>query len=464
MHDSRVARKLGAGLLLSVLFVGLLKGTGLAGDWPRFRGPNGSGVSPDSAAPPVEWSETKNLKWKAPLPGPGLSSPILVGDKIFLTCWTGYGVDRANIGDQQDLKRRLVCLNRETGATLWYKSIDPVLPEDAFRGMFAENGYATHTPASDGERVYVFFGKTGVFAFDLEGKELWHKSVGTDSDPRRWGSSSSPVLYKNLVIIPATVESHALIAFDKVTGEQVWRQEADGFGSTWGTPVLVDRPDGEQDLVIAVPQEIWAFNPDTGKLRWYCESVDSDSMCSSVVAHDGIVYAVEGRNGGSVAVRAGGEGDVTKTHVLWSGRDRGRIGTPIYFEDRLYWISGGIANCIDAKTGKPIFKNRLGSATAVVDEPESERPARGGGGRGGRGGGGGRGGQDYSSPVVADGKLYYVNRSGQTTVIKLGTEYEQLASNRFESDTSDYNATPAIVDGELFIRSNAFLYCVGAKP
>ena len=356
----------------------------LAGDWPRFRGPNGSGSSLDAKSPPTEWSDTKNLKWKVELPGPGLSSPIVVGERIFLTCWSGYGVSRGNVGDQKNLKRHLVCVDRRSGKILWSQSVDPVLPEEPYRGMMTEHGYASHTPVSDGERVFVFFGKTGVLAFDLEGKKLWQTSVGTADDPRSWGTASSPILYKNLVIVPATIESQALIALDKQTGKEVWKKPATGFGSTWGTPLLVDLGDGKQDLVIGVPYEIWGFDPDNGKIRWYCETVESDSMCSSVIAHDGIVYAIEGRGGGAVAVRAGGTDDVTKTHLLWSGRDNGRIGTPVFHESCLYWVSGGVATCVDAKTGKRVYQSRLASAAGESNNTPAEPRGPGGGVAGGR--------------------------------------------------------------------------------
>ncbi len=462
------ARELGvSALLLSTLLVPLA----FAGDWPRFRGPNGSGISTDEKAPPVEWSETKNLKWKFELPGPGLSCPIVVGDRVVLTCWSGYGTPSSRDAKPENLKRHLVCVDRKTGKSLWSASIDPVLPEDSYRGMFTENGYASHTPVSDGEKVYVFLGKTGVLAFDMNGKQLWQTKVGKDSDPRGWGTASSPILYKNLVIVPAAIESHSIIALDKVTGKEVWKQEADGFASTWGTPILVDLPEGRTDLVMAVPYEIWGFNPDTGKLRWFCETADTDSMCSSAIVHEGIVYAIEGRSGGSIAVRAGGKDDVTKSHVVWSGRDRGRISTPVYHEGHLYWITDRVANCIDAKTGQRVYQARLreSPSSAEADPPTDRRPSGGrrggpGGGFGGGGfGGGSRGGQDYASPVVAHGRLYFVGRSGETYVVQLGREFNVLAVNRVssESDESIFNSTPAISNGDIFIRSSSALYCIG---
>ncbi len=435
-----------------------------ASDWARFRGPNGSGISRDDRATPTRWSESENLKWKVQLPGPGSSSPIVVGDRVLVTCWTGYGVDRENPGDQTNLKRRLICIDRATGKTLWSKSVDAVLPEDPYRGMFTQHGYASHTPVSDGQRVYVFFGKTGVLAFDLDGNQLWQTSVGTGSDPRGWGTASSPILYKDLVIVTAAAESKAMVALNKDTGEEVWKQDADNLSGTWSTPVLVDVGDGRVDLVVAVPYEIWGFNPQTGKFLWYCESYESNSLCTSPIAHDGIVYVIGGIRGGSIAVRAGGEDDVTKTHVVFSGQDRARISTPIYHEGRLYWIASGVANCIDAKTGQRVYQSRLERATAsggpgagATQREPAERPRGFGGFGGGRGG---FGGQDYSSPVVADGKLYFLSRSGEAFVLALGPKFQQLGRNRFGSDGGDFSATPAVCNGQLFIRSSKNLYCV----
>ncbi len=442
------------GLGLAMLFVFFLASAVEAADWSRFRGPNGSGVSADGAPVPSQWSAEKNLKWKAELPGPGASSPIVVGERVFVTCWSGYGVDRRDPGDMKDLKRHLVCLDRQSGKINWDRAIDAVLPEDEFRGMFAENGYATHTPASDGDGVFVFFGKSGVLAFDNDGKQLWQASVGSDLDGRGWGSASSPILYKNLVIVTASVENHSLVALNKETGEKVWEQEAEGFGSTWGTPVLVDLPDGRSDLVIGVPFEIWGLNPDNGKLVWYCEGVPCGAMCASVVAHDGVVYAAEsGREGGgTIAVRAGGKGDVTDTHVLWKGQDRSRIGTPLVHDGHLYWVSGKIASCVRTSDGKRVYQDRLTGSSGSAGQGAS---------RGGRGGGRGIGGQDYSSPVYTDGKIYYAARSGEVFVLQAGPEFKLLATNRF-ADEGQLIATPAISDGNLLIRSSTHLYCVGA--
>ncbi|MDB4744008.1 PQQ-like beta-propeller repeat protein, partial [Planctomicrobium sp.] len=233
--------------------------------------------------------------------------------------------------------------------------------------------------------------------------------------------------------IPATAESEAIVALDKKTGEQIWRQEAQGFAGTWGTPVISQLEDGTQEIVMGVPYEVWGFNPESGKLKWYAETVDSDSMCSSVVEHEGVVYTIEGRSGGAAAVKVGGKGDVTDKNVIWSGRNRGRISTPIYYKGNLYWISSGVANAISAETGEEVYQARIQSSGSSTDRDESSGRSFGRGR--------GMGGQSYSSPVVADGNMFYVNRSGEATVIKLGDEFEQLATNKFAEDSSDYHGT-----------------------
>lgn len=415
-----------------------------AGDWSRFRGPNGSGISSDSVPTPVEWSPAKNVAWKTPLPGAGVSSPIVIGDRIFVTCYSGYGRD---FGKIEELKRHLVCVERSGGKILWQKAVDAVLPEDSYSGMgIPAHGYASHTPVSDGERVYVFFGKSGVLAFDLDGKQLWQKSVGTESDRRRWGSASSPILYQGNVIVTASAESESLVALDGKTGEEVWSQAASGLANVWGTPLLVRVDDDRTDLVLGVPYEIWGFNPDSGKLRWYSEIPAGDQYSSSVVAVQDVVYSIEGRGGGSAAVRAGGKGDVTKSHTVWSGSDSSRFGTPVVYEGRIYFFSGSVVGCNDAKTGKKVFQGRL----------EGGSSSSGGRSRFGRGGGG----SDYSSPVIAAGKVYYVQGSGKCFVLKAGDEFEQLAANSVTTDRESFGATPAISNGEIFLRSDKHLYCV----
>ena len=440
-----------------------------ASDWPRFRGANGGGVSADPTPVPTEWSDSQNLAWSVDLPGPGSSSPIVVGDRVLITCWTGE--------DAPDMVRHLLCYNRKTGELLYDKPVPPSVEDERFRGQFTQHGYATHTPTSDGNRIYCFFGKDGVRAYNMDGKELWQKNVGQGSDPRGWGTASSPILYKDLVIVTAGAESTSIVALRQENGEEAWKQEAEGLAGLWGTPVLCDNPEGGQDLVIAVAGELWGVNPDTGKLRWFAVAGRADSMCGSAIAANGVAYMLGERGAGMIAVPAGGMGDMSEK-VAWRQNYSGRISTPVIADGLIYYVGNGSVNCIDAGTGEQVYSERLQSASAPAAPPaEGEAggapPAGGGGGegerggrggrRGGRGGrGGGMGGQDYSSPVIAGGKMYFTRRSGEVYVIQTGREFKQIAANKFSGE-ADFSATPAVSDGQLFIRSSKKLYCVAAK-
>jgi outer membrane protein assembly factor BamB len=397
-------------------------------DWRQFRGPGGLGTSAETGLP-LEWSSQKNVVWRTRLPGPGGSSPVTVGDRIFLTCYTGYALDPKKPGDMADLRRHVLCVERRGGKIRWAKEIAPVLPEHEYQGEGSYHGYASSTPATDGERLYVFFGKTGVFCFDLDGTELWHVSVGKRFD--RWGSAASPVLYNGLLIVNASVESGALMALDKMTGQEVWR--APKINSAWNTPVLVTAPSGEKELVISVQNWLVGLNPNTGKELWRADGVHR-YVCPSVVAHDGVVYAIGGGHT-SLAVRAGGRGDVTRTHVLWRMKKGSNVSSPIYHDGHLYWASesGGVVNCQEAATGKFVYQERLKPGSGLI----------------------------YASPVLAEGRLYYVSQKNGTYVVAARPKFELLAHNEFADDKSRANASVAVSDGELLLRTDQYLYCLG---
>jgi outer membrane protein assembly factor BamB len=431
---------------LCLIAVGISAATVDANDWLRFRGPNGSGVIVGDAKMPVRWSPTQNIKWKTELPGPGVSCPIVVGNKVFVRCYSGYGVERNNPGDINNLKRHLVCVDAASGNILWNKTVDAVQPEDPYTGAgVPAHGYASSTPTSDGQNVYVFFGKTGALAFDLQGNQLWQTKLGTESDPRRWGSAASPILFEDLLIVTASSESQALVALDKNTGKEVWRQEAKGLDSLWGTPTLVETKEGTQELVVGVAGEIWGLNPKNGKLRWYCDAGESDQASISAVANDGIVYFMGGRDAGTIAVRTGGTGNVTDTHVVWTGRETGRFASPVVFEGEFYSIGNNIISHNDAKTGEPSGQARLSSTQ-------------------GNSGGARRGGIDYASPIIANGKLYYLKGNGEMFVLDANDDLKQIAVNRLSNESESFASTPGVSDGSLFIRSDKNLYCVVSGP
>ena len=441
---------------MAVICLTLLVSSVSAEDWTRFRGESAAGFSKKAA--PTKWGPKENVKWSAELPGAGVSCPIIVGDKVVLTCYSGYGLDRREPGEIDDLKRHIVCVDRNTGKILWNRTISNESREDRYSGMgVPEHGYASHTPVTDGKAIYAFLGKSGVYAYDLEGKQLWHTSVGTNSDDRRWGSASSPILYKDLLIVPAICESGALIALNKKDGAEVWKQDAGGLRGTWSTPLIVKVDEKRSDLVMGVPYEVWGLNPSNGKLRWYLP-VEGRSFYTSVMEKDGVIYgAIGGRDGGgSFAVKVGADDDATKTHRVWEGPDQSSYASPVVHNDLMFFVSNGMANAIDAKTGERVKRVRLKApARSTGDsndsgDTEAPRRTRRGGGRT----------SDYSSPVIANDKMYYIKRNGEMYILSTDKELKQIAVNTVTEKTEEFSATPAISDGQIFIRSNKRLYCV----
>ena len=441
-----------------LVLVRLLAGGAAASDWPRFRGPNGTGLAADSASTPTTWSPTKNLQWKTPLPGSGISSPIVVGRRVFVTCYTGYGLNREAPGDQKDLKRHLVCIDRHSGDILWDKTVDPYLPEDEFSGLgLPEHGYASHTPVSDGEHVYVFFGKSGALAFDLDGNEIWHNDrLGSQSDKQRWGSSSSPIVVGNVLVVSAGPEGRAIYGLNKNTGEEIWRatgENPEALGNVWSTPVESNDGRGRTDVVIGVTNQIWGLNPNTGEQRWVYKNFPGWCFNTTLAVSDELIVGVEGKGGLSFALRPGGEGDIAESQVAWSHGTNNRFASPVLFDGRGYYVSSEVIHCFDVTTGEEIFKARLPEGTDSSD----------GGVRGPRKSG--DEGSDFSSPVIADCKLYFVMRPGEIQVIDAtAKEFKSLAVNRIATESEDFSATPAISDGQIFFRSNKHLYCISSQP
>jgi outer membrane protein assembly factor BamB len=398
-------------------------------DWPRFRGPGGQGVS-GATGLPVTWGPDQNVLWKTALPGAGTSSPIVVGDKIFLTCFSGFNVPGEPPGEMEQLTFHVVCLERESGKIVWDSSVQPVLPEQP--DIRDNHGYASSTPAADGDRLFVFFGRSGVFAFDFEGKQLWRTEVG--SNLHNWGSGASPVLYRDLVIINASVESERLIALSKKTGDMVW--SVSDIREAWNTPVLVTLPGGGTELVMARMGQIAGFDPAEGSLLWTCENDIRWYIVPSIVSAGGIVWSLGGRSGiVAAAVQAGGRGDVTQSRRLWTSRRGSNVSSPIVHDGLLFWMhdNRGIAYCAEAMTGEIRYEERIDGA-----------------------------GQVYASPILAEGRLYYVSRSGRTFVIAAKPQFELIAVNDL-GDSSTFNASPVPAGDRLLLRSDKFLYCLGEE-
>jgi outer membrane protein assembly factor BamB len=419
------------GLLLLVIIA-------MGADWTRFRGPQGMGTS-DEKGLPAKWSAKENVVWRTELPGPGGSSPVTLGNGIYLTCYSGYALDIEEPGDLYKLKRHVLCLDRATGSILWKKDFEPAQPESAYSGNNNTwHGYSSSTPTTDGQHLYFFFGKSGVYALDLNGNEAWHADVG--SKATGWGSGNSPVLYKNLLIVNASVESDAMVALDKATGKEVWR--VDYLKGARNTPVVVDVADGKSELVVSLPGKvdgaIVAYDPENGKELWRCKGIpDGGYVCPSVIANNGIVYAIGGRKNTALAVRAGGRGEVTESHLLWHVGKGSNVASPVYHNGHIYWLHErqGVAYCLNAETGETVYEKRL--------EP---RP-----------------GISYASALVADGKLFYVSQHDGTYVLAAKPEFELLAHNTFADDDNRANASPVVSNGQLIFRNDRYVYCLGKK-
>ncbi|HYV36327.1 MAG TPA: PQQ-binding-like beta-propeller repeat protein [Gemmataceae bacterium] len=441
---------------LAALFSLSLLVNAAAADWPGFRGLNGDGVSVDKDIP-VKWAKD-NFLWKTKLPGPGSASPIVWGDKVFVVCYGGYGLtltkgnplDKGKdppgkgfppkakdaSGDQKKLKRYVLCLDAAKGNVLWEQEVAPKLPEQAFVQMIREHGYASNTPVTDGERLYVFFGKTGVLAFDFTGKKLWTADVGTGLYV--YGSASSPVLYKDLVIVNASAESKALVAVDKTNGKVVWRNKS--ITTTWSSPVMVKTKDGQDELVLSQPNKVAGYDPLTGKELWKCDGLPvptgGSSYCTPV-SKEGVLYLAGGAGPGSTAtafaVKSGGRGDVSKSHVLWRVKAGSTINSPVISGDFLHIVES-TATCLRLDTGKQVYKQRFFDS-----------------------------GMEYASPVLCGDKIYQVTRFDGIYIMSAGGKFQSLGHNAFQGDYSSFNASPAVSDGRMFVRSDTHLYCIGKK-
>lgn len=398
-------------------------------NWARFRGPNGSGVSADVDVP-LEWSGTKNIVWKTPLPGPGASSPIVFGDHIYLTCYTGYGLDRDKPGNPADLKYHLLCVNRKDGKILW-SAVTPssgeITPYTSF--TIQMHGYASSTPVADESGVYVFFGTTGLLAYSHAGEQLWKASCGNDTHV--YGTAASPIVHEDLVIVHAEVESQALIAFDRKTGKERWRlPNAGGKGNSWGTPGIFELNNRRELVYPHRFSRIAGVDPLKGTKLWEYET-ETGRVNACLVAHKDMLFVLSGPVPQSLALRIR-NGEATK---LWHYPTRGAyITSPIFHEGRLYWVHDGrTAYCLEAESGKEIYRERL--------LPDS--------------------GDVYAGAVLAGGRIYYVSRDNGTYVVPAEPRFELLAHNKIETDKSVFNGTPAVAEGQLFLRSDRFLYCVG---
>ena len=384
--------------------------------WPRWRGPSGQGVV-EGTGYPETWSGTENVQWKVRVPGRGNSSPIVWGDKIFLT--TAYdGGKRISV----------LCFRRSDGELLWEVFAPKATPESPHR----KNGHASGTPTTDGVRVYAYLGNHGLVAVDVSGKMAWHRPLA--AIPAFHGTAGSPLLYKDSVILYQDHEGGTsfVAAFDKSTGKVKWSTHRDETVG-WGTPIVITTGDRDE-LIVSSQKRVYAYNPDTGKELWTCGGNLYEVIPTPVVGH-GLVYCSSGRAGPTLAIRPGGSGDVTDTHVVWkSPKGSPFVPSPLLYGDYLYMVNDiqSVATCYDAKSGGVMWQGRLG---------EAQR-------------------EGFSaSPIGVQGKVFFTNDQGDTFVLKAGPEFELLDVNRLNQRTL---ASPALVDGHWYFRTESHLLSIGS--
>jgi outer membrane protein assembly factor BamB len=416
-----------------------------AGHWPQWRGPLGTGAAP-GATPPVHWSETENVRWKVPLPGKGHSTPIIWGDRVYVTAAVATGDplpaagqpaphgahDNAPVSHRQQFL--VLALHRQTGATVWQRVVHEAVPTE---GGHVTASFASHSPATDGERIFAFFGSHGVYALDLEGKLLWSRDLGDMHTKHGHGEGSSATLHGDTLVVNWDHEGPSfVVALDKRTGRERWRQSRDE-PTSWATPIVVHHG-GKDQLIVPGTRRIRAYDLANGAVLWECGGL-TDNIVASPVAAEGLVIA--GSSYGEQAMLAirleGARGDLTGTgNVVWS-RHRGTpyVPSPLLYEGWLYFHHHyqGILARVEAATGReqpPPF--RLPGIRNV-----------------------------YASPVAADGRVYITSQEGTTVVLRHGDAPEVLAINHLEDR---FSASAALADGEMFLRGNRFLYSLAQTP
>jgi len=407
--------------LLIVLIACALRIHGASGvnnnDWPQFRGPTGQGHSTETGLP-IEWSESRNIVWKTPVPGRGWSSPVVADGRIWLT--TAIKDKGASL--------RALAYDVENGRELINVEVFHLRSADRTN---PKNSHASPTPIVEGDRVYVHFGAQGTAALSTSGEIIWKTRLPYES---QHGNGGSPTLYGDLLIVSCDGSDDAFVAaLDKRTGKTRWKaSRRQPFDQAYSTPLIIRV--GERDEIVSVgAYRAAAYDPPTGKEIWRVSYADGFSNVPRPVYGHGLVYIATGFQQPSLlAVRADGTGDVTKTHIAWTLRRAAPLTpSPLLVGDELYVVNdGGIATCLDAKSGAPRWIQRLG-------------------------------GGDYSaSPVLADARIYFLSESGVATVIAPGKEFRRLATNTLDGDTL---ASMAIAAGSIFIRTDSHLYRIAEK-
>ncbi len=415
--------------------------------WHQWRGPEASGVAPHGD-PPIEWNENKNIRWKTEIPGQGHATPIVWGDTVFVTTAikTDQQVKLEPIEAPQQRRGRrgrsaapssihqfvIFAINRSDGSIRWQRTTREEVPHE---GTHQTGSWAANSPVTDGEHVYAYFGSRGLYCYNMEGNLQWEKDFGDMSIRRSFGEGSSPVLYGDTIVLNWDHEGNSfIIALDKRTGEELWKVDRDEVTS-WATPIVVEH-NGNHQVIINATHRTRGYDLATGEMLWECGGMTTNTIPSPVTAN-GIVYVTSGFRGNALqAIRlADAEGDITRTAAIaWEyDRDTPYVPSPLLYDDTLYFLkhNRGMLSAFNASTGEAYYgPERLEGISDV-----------------------------YASPVGAGNRIYIADRDGVTLVIKHGSTFEVLAENILDDG---FNASPAIVGKEMFLRGNKSLYCIAS--
>ncbi len=406
----------------------LLAAVSLSADWRQWRGPTNNGVA--ATAAPEKFSSDEGVKWRIPIEGRGFSTPIVLGERMFLT--TATPVAPEGEFDSGEQKFIVMALDKNTGKTIWEKTATTATPHEGYHEQYGS--FASNSPVSDGETLFVSFGSRGVYAYDLDGDLKWKKELSPLSMRRSFGEGTAPVVYGDYLILQHDQEADSyVLALDKRTGKELWRANRDER-SAWAQPLVVEwqgRP-----LLVTSSTRVRTYDLETGELVWECGGLGGNAIPAVVQVNDELVIALTGwREANLLAIKLGGEGDLTGNpdYVRWTN-DRGNSYTPspVLQDGILYMLTdNGMLSALNAETGDPYYvQQRL---------PELQK--------------------FKASPVAADGKLYTASETGLVTVVRMGETYEVIAVNNMGDEI--FVSSPIVVDGNLYLRSHDELFCIG---
>jgi outer membrane protein assembly factor BamB len=411
-------------------------------NWAQWRGPDMTGVS-RSAKPPIEWSETKNIKWKVEVPGRGSSSPVVWNDRVFLLTAIPVGVSgeaqhqpRGGLPKRGVHQYKVLAIDRQTGKTVWEQVAREEEPHEA---SHQDNGtWASSSAITDGTHIFAYFESRGLYAYDMTGKLIWRTDFGDKKMRNQFGEGSTPVLYGNtLVVVWDHLDQPSyVIALDKTTGKELWRVDHPEM-DTWATPLVVEH-NGRPQVIVNAMNRVRSFDLQTGKVVWEGPGTTMNVIPSPVFGN-GMVFIMSGFRGNNLkAIKlADATGDISATGAIaWQlDRDTPYVPSPLLYDNILYFLktNNGLLSAFDAGSGKPHYQvQRIAKAPGEV----------------------------FSSPVGADGRVYITSRDGVTTVIKHGPAYEVIAENTLDDG---FDASMALVDNEIFLRGYKYLYAIAGE-